>query len=245
MLKIAVCYNEPAVVKQIGCCISLACELLPTSHAITYFPSGEELLEQLYRGQIYDIIYMDIDLKGMSGIDVGKHLRRCLGNTRTLLIFIAESGEHAPELFECNTYRLLIRPISQAKFTEYFMNACRYLGVSEQKFLQFKEIRGEKESVPFEDIIYLESTGRVIQLVTYSRRYHFYGKLAEYALYFEDEDFIRVHNSILMNFNYISVMRYDSVRLDNGELKDISGPKRKAVREAYLQIRKKRNLNTE
>lgn len=102
------------------------------------------------------------------------------------------------------------------------MNACRCLGVSEQKFLQFKEIRGEKESVPFEDIIYLESTGRVIQLVTYSRRYHFYGKLAEYALYFEDEDFIRVHNSILVNFNYISVMRYDSVRLDNGELKDIS-----------------------
>lgn len=239
MLKIAVCDNEPAVIKQIECYLSKVCQTLSIPYNMEWFPSGEDLLGRLYRGSMFDMIYLDIN---MGGIEVGKHLRNQLCDMKTLLIFISPCEEKAADLFECNTFRLLIRPIRQEKFTEYFKSACQYLGLKERKHLEFKEIRGEREKVPFDDIIYLESTGRVIQLVTRRRKYRFYGKLAETALYFRDDDFIRIHNSILVNFDYISLMGYGSVLMKNGETKDISGPKRKNAREVYLVIRRNRGL---
>lgn len=242
MLKIAVCDDEPAIIEQIEGYVSAACTKIPIPYSTKCFLSGEELMEQLQGGCFFDIIYLDISMKGISGIDVGKQLRERFCNNKTLLIFISSFEEKAKELFECNTYRFLIKPIEQVKFVEYFTSACQYLGVKEQKRLEFKEIKGEKEAVLFDDIVYLECSGRMILLVTFKRRYYFYGRMKEIVVFFKNDDFIRIHNSILVNYDYISMIRYDSVLLKNGETKDISGPKRKSVREVYAMIRRRREL---
>lgn len=242
MLKIAICEDDPAMNEYIKSYISKACKTSPIEYSTECFLSGEDLLKKLNAGYFFDLIYLEISMEGISGIDVAKQLRERLCNVKTLLIFISSYEEKTIELFEYNTFRILIKPIDQDKFTKYFMDVCKYLDIKQIKCLEFKEIRGDKESVPFEDIIYLESTGRVIQLVTLYSKYFFYGKLKEIALNFQGEDFIRIHNSILVNFEYISLMRYGSVLLKNGETKDISGPKRKSVREVYSIIRRKRKL---
>lgn len=241
MLKIAICDDDPTMTEQIKYYISKACKTSSIECSTECFLSSKDLLKQLNAGCFFDLIYLDICLKGISGIDVAKQLRERLCNMKTLLIFVSSYEEKAKELFECNTFRFLLKPIDQDKFTKYFMDACKYLG-KQMKCLEFKEIRRDMECIPFEDIIYLESSGRTIQLVTIYSKYYFYGKLNEIALRFQEEDFIRIHNSILVNFEYISLMRYDSVLLKNGERKDISGPKRKSVREVYSKIRRKRKL---
>lgn len=242
ILKIAVCDDEPSMVEEIKGLISKAGEALQVPYTAEYFLSGEDLIKQLNKGGSYDLIYLDISMKKLSGIDVGKYVREQLLNRRTLLIFISSYEERAKELFECWTFRFLVKPIDQEKFTEYFCSACQYLGFEGQKYLEFKEIKGELTSVPFKDIVYLESTGRTIQLVTLKERYFFYGKLKEVVPKFTGSDFIRIHNSILVNFDFISLIRYDSVVLKNGETKDISGPKRKTVREAYSEMRRRREI---
>lgn len=242
LLKIAICDDDPAMNEHIRNYISEAFKTSPIEYSTKCFLSGENLLKQLNAGDFFDLIYLEAGMEGISGIDVAKQLREQLCNMKTLLIFISSYEEKAIELFEYNTFRFLIKPIDQDKFTKYFMDVCKYLDIKQIKCLEFKEVRGDKESVPFKDIIYLESTGRIIQLVTIYRKYYFYGKLKEIALSFQGEDFIRIHNSILVNFTYISLMKYDRVLLKNGETKDISGPKRKYVREVYSIIRRKRKL---
>lgn len=240
MLKIAVCDEEPDVIRQVKACVSKTFEDSSLPYFLEGFLSGEDLLAKLTRGVVFDIIYLGIGLKGLSGIEVGRRIREQFHDSRTLFIFIASSEEKAKELFECNTFRLLLKPIDQSTFIGYLKSACDYLGIREQEFLEFKEIKGDRETVPFGDILYLESAGRIIRLVTNRRRYCFYGKLGEIARCFQNADFIRIHNSILVNYDYILSIRYDSVSLLNGETKDISGPKRKAVRETYTAIRQKR-----
>lgn len=240
MLKIAVCDDDPVMVEQVKLLIKDTLFQSPLPYAVEGFLSGEALLKRLYEGKFFDIIYLDISMEGISGVEVGKEIREQIRDRRTLLIFMTSFEERAREVFECNTFRFLSKPVNREKFAEYLKSACLHLGIKEQKHLKFKAVRGEEMSVPFDDIVYLESTGRVIQLVTVSGRYHFYGKLREIAKNFREEDFIRIHNSILVNFDYISKMCYESVVLENGEIKDISGPKRKAVRERYFLIRRRR-----
>lgn len=242
MLKIAVCDSAPLTIDEVERLVEWSLQRSSLPYIIEGFLTGETLLERLYEGNFFDIIYLDINLAGISGIDVGKVIREQLLDKKTLLIFITACEDKAKDMFECNAFRFLAKPINHEKFTEYLKSACSYMGIKETKHLRFKAVRGEEMSVPFDDIVYLESSGRIINLVTTCEEYQFYGKLGEIVHYFETEDFIRIHNSILVNFDFVSEMHYESVILYNGESKDISGPKRRSVRELYSIIRRRRNL---
>lgn len=242
MLKIAVCDGAPLMIDEIRGLVnkSLQKSLLP--YSVEGFLSGEALLETLCEGKFFDIIYLDIGLEGISGIEVGKTIREQLCNKKTLLIFITSYEDKMKDIFECNTFRFLSKPINPEKFIEYLKSACLYMGIKDTKYYKFKPVRVEEKYVPVDDIIYLESNGRLINLVTLSERHQFYGKLGEIAQNFKTEDFIRIHNSILVNFDHIKKMNNDEVVLCNGEVKDISGPKRKSARELYIAISKRRDF---
>ena len=93
MLKIAVCDEEPDVVRQVKACVAKTFEDSSFPYFLEGFLSGEDLLAKLTRGIVFDIIYLGIDLKGLSGIEVGRRIREQLHDRRTLLIFIASSEE--------------------------------------------------------------------------------------------------------------------------------------------------------
>ena len=68
MKKIAICDDEPAVRKQMEAYF----KELESVFCISYFESGEALLES---DVLYDVIFLDIDMKGISGIDTARKIR--------------------------------------------------------------------------------------------------------------------------------------------------------------------------
>ena len=91
---------------------------LKVPYSVECFSSGEGLLKRLGDKYSFDLIYLDIKLEGLSGIDIGKRLREQFHNTRTLLIYISACEEMVRELFECMTFRFLSKPIDPVKFQD-------------------------------------------------------------------------------------------------------------------------------
>ena len=111
MFRIAICDDEPAICSQIE---RIVLDFgRKTSHYIevdVYF-SGEELYQYLEDGPYYDIIFLDIELKKLNEIDVGRKIRSDLKNEAILIVYISGRDSYAMELFEVRPMHFLVKPI--------------------------------------------------------------------------------------------------------------------------------------
>ena len=84
------------------------------------------------------------------------------------------------------------------------------------------------------NIIYFESQGRKIKIVTPNVVYEFYGKLKEIQKDLS-EDFLEIHQSYLINRERVQRYTYEAVEMENGDILSISQNKRKHIREVLLR----------
>ena len=84
------------------------------------------------------------------------------------------------------------------------------------------------------DIVYLESQGRKIRVMAPNAAVEFCGRLKEAAKALS-EDFVVIHQSYIVNREYVFRYTYETVELTDGTVLTISPANRKAVREQILR----------
>lgn len=91
--------------------------------------------------------------------------------------------------------------------------------------------------MPTKDIAYLMSMDKKIRLVTKNGEEEFYGKLKS-VLDRLPADFVMIHQSYIINQLYVSEYSYDSVKMSDGTVLNISKPYRKTSRSKIKQHRR-------
>lgn len=143
--------------------------------------------------------------------------------------------QYLKELFEVEPFRFLSKPVDGAKFRKYFRDACARIGETEAyyRFSFNKEIR----KVAVRDVVYFESRNRVVHIVMADgSEERFYGRLntVEKDLSEGRQEFLRIHQSFLVNYSYIEKMNFSVVTVIFGNGKrtalKISEDREKAVR---------------
>ena len=84
------------------------------------------------------------------------------------------------------------------------------------------------------DIMYFESKGKKIKIVTSQDTYEIYGRLKEIVKRLTD-NFIMIHQSFVINKEYVLRYTYEMVELVNGTMLTISRVNRRQVRERILR----------
>ena len=87
MIRIVVCDDENVIVNQIEHIISEVCKWESIPVNIDVFYSGRELKRQVTSGTKYDIIFLDIQMKGGDGIIAAENIRKVDDNV--LLIYVS------------------------------------------------------------------------------------------------------------------------------------------------------------
>lgn len=202
---------------------------------IDIFQSGDELLDKLRTDKnYYDMIFLDIEMKGMDGLETAKEIRR--EDEITTLIYVTSHKSYAIEAYEVQPFRFLVKPIQKETFYDCFIKAYNKI-IAGNFYFQYKY---EKiyYKVLVSDILYFESEKRIIwiHLKDGSIR-KFYDKLnnIEKQMKKEKVDFYRLHKSLLVNSRYITKKAYDYVELMNGRQLDISEERRKEINKLYAQ----------
>ena len=196
---------------------------------VEVFYSGEELYKTLESGCKADLIFIEIELHRITGIDVGSMIRSKLMDEDVSIVFISGKTEYAMELFGVRPMDFIVKPFS-AEDIIGAVDKAMYLAGRKQKSFVFRSGQ-EVCSTAFSDIIFFESSLKKIIMHTACGICEFYDKLSciEEML---DGSFLRTHQSYLVNMRFIEAYGAEELKLKNEEKIPVSRKYRSSVREA-------------
>ena len=186
----------------------------------------------------YDIALLDIDMGETNGIELARKLRA--ENENIVIVFITNFIQYAPEGFEVQAFRYLLKSDLPAKLYSYFDSAVHE--ALQRKQLVTISINSEIIDVPVNDILYLESHRRIIamHLLDESRpAYKFYGNITELSEKIEPLGFLRIQKSYLVNMHYVEIFQYNKVQMRGGLCLVPSEKNYSELKQKYLHWRGK------
>jgi DNA-binding LytR/AlgR family response regulator len=175
------------------------------------FDSGEAFLAS---EEPYDLVFMDIYMTGMTGLQtIEKYRRR---SPDCPVIFTTTSKEHALEAFALEAEQYLIKPIMPEGIK-------RIITKHLNKYNPFLRITFERKplDVPFSGILYLEIKGRAVIVHTENANYTVWNtRLADLMAQLQAKNqpsaFLHCHKSYVVNLNFVDKLDGDFI-LKNGE----------------------------
>lgn len=212
MLRIAICDDD------LGFTGSLETLVLQESRSMgirvdtDVFFDGKTLLKSIQSGERYGLIFIDIEMEQVDGISAARKIRET--DRSVLFIYISGYDKYLKELFEVEPFRFLSKPLDKEKFCRYFKEACHRIGETEV-FYQFTFNR-EIQKMPLKDVVYFESRNRVVHIfLRDGNTAYFYGKLNDVEKELADSRryFLRIHQSFLVNYDYITKMNFFNITI--------------------------------
>lgn len=239
MFSVAICDNEAVI------CSSLEKTILEyeqikygkTKSNIEMFYDGNKLIEYITQGNRFDLIFLDIEMNGINGVEVGKYIRKQMNDYITQIVYISGKQQYAMELFQNQPLNFLLKPIDEKRVIECLNLAIEKAEIS-NVFFEYS-IQREHYRVLLKNIIYLQSDNKKIRMMLNDSEVEFKGKLSDYSALLLNNNFLQIHKSYFVNYQYVARMRYESVTLSNGTVLPISQQYRKEVREMLMNKRKR------
>lgn len=235
MINIAICDDKVEFSNKLEEILSDIIKEENIQADIDIFQSGNELLNKLQTDKnYYDIIFLDIEMKGMDGLETAKEIRR--EDEITTLIYVTSHKSYAIEAYEVQPFRFLVKPIQREILYDCFIKAYNKI-MAGNFYFQYKYEKTYYK-ILVSDILYFESEKRIIRIHLKDGSIRkFYDQLnnIEKQMKKGKADFYRLHKSILVNSRYIKKKAYDYVELMNGNQLEISEERRKAINKLYVQ----------
>ena len=189
--------------------------------------SGEQALDALAQGD-WDVLFMDIEMPTINGVEAGKRVREQLQNYSLKIIYVSSRQEYAMDLFKVDTFDFLIKPVAYEELEAVLDKLQKTLDRNGEMFVYRK--KGQAVRCRLEDILYFESWLKKTIIVTRQKEDEFYAPLKDIYEELKDKKFFYCHKSILVNYDRVAEFHYDRLVLDNGKELEISQSKRKEVR---------------
>lgn len=134
--------------------------IMKLTRNITLFSCGEDFLSA-NADTPFDIVFMDIYMTGISGVDT---VLKAPSRHRFQLVFITVSQEHAIEVFGLNAAHYLVKPIMENNVEEAMERCLSRMGTDSLKYIDVKTGAGIV-SIPIDQIIYQEAPSHIIFLM--------------------------------------------------------------------------------
>ena len=232
MIHIAICDDEKHMSDHIR---AMASDFFRKKNREIYFrtfSSGEELLS--YDGQI-DILFLDIQMNGMDGMETARKLRA--SKFRGFLIFITVLKEMVFQSFEVQAYDYLVKPVYDKQFEKTMERLYASMqNASEDSLLVQKGYEGR--IIREDEIVFCEIIDRKIYLNLTS------GEVVDYYERIEnlesklDSHFFRCHRSYLINLKHLKGYKNGTACMDNGKEVPVSRLRSKEFSSVVLQYMK-------
>ncbi len=229
MLAIAVCDDEPITCADMARDIRGILEEMGMCHTISQFYSGEELLRA---GQRFDIIFLDIIMRGLDGMEAARVVRQKAVDS--VLIFISSSRGYVFEAYDVEAFQYLVKPVERKKLKRVLQKAVQKAGRRPQEFIVVSRERKSRKLF-LDDIYYFEIRGRVLEAHGLEGNFEYYGQIGVLEERLQGKGFFRCHKSYLVNLKYVDAYNRREAILGNGERIIISRRRYEAFCEEVLR----------
>lgn len=210
MIKIAICEDDVFYMEKERTLIESYFKTKDLSCDITTFGSGIELTKDFRED--YDLIFLDVAMEDMDGLAAARWLRD--HDTKAVIVFLSGYPEYSLEGYKVEAHRFLLKNDEnlESSLAECLDSAIAKMQRDEKKIAL--SVQGGTLSIAPSKIVYAESKGHkviihVLETSGKMREYYMYGRLACVQEELAHLGFMRIHQSYLINKDYLTnVYRY-------------------------------------
>lgn len=221
MIRIAIVEDEQDYAEKLKEYIGQYAQEKELSCEVTVFCDGLDIVEKYC--PVWDIIFMDIGLKHMDGIQAAKEIRH--SDPAVILIFITTMARYAIKGYEVDALDFILKPVNYMQFSTRMQKAVSLLCRDPHKYLMLPSGEG-KARICTDEIFYVEVINHELHVVTDQKTYVMRGSLQEMEHMLADCHFSRCNHCYLVNLKNVTGLRKDSVLAGTYEL-PVSRPKKK------------------
>jgi len=169
---------------------------------------AEEAYRQIMQNEI-DLLFLDIEMPGMSGIDLVKNL----GAKKPLIIFTTSKKDYAAEAFDLNVADFITKPIMPVRFMQAIEKAIEIYQSKKQEIKlngsEFIFIRDSNivRRLQLDDILFAEAMGDYVKLYVNQKFYAIHTTLRAVEEKLPSTKFARVHRSYIVQVSKIDTIQ--------------------------------------
>lgn len=216
MYKCIIVDDEPHAIEGLKRYISN----IPELEILTTFTDPVKALIEITSGPMVDLILLDVDMPGVSGIEIAKEVR----SKTHKLIFTTAHSKYGYDAYESGVDAFLLKPYSMGKFTVTFnklfpkkIEPGQENGKSDFFFIKSKEDNLKLIKVKFKEVIAVESKLNYVQVHTLNSSIITYMPLYEFSkILMQYQGFMQFQRSFIIAQEYIEHIDGNTVKMVNG-----------------------------
>lgn len=206
---------------------------------IQYFNSGEKCIKYIQdhqdHGGTVDVAFLDVEMDGKSGLDVGKFLKDI--NPFAIIVFVTGYKNHAVSAFKLRALDYLLKPVKDDELEKIMMEITDLYHETIKKknldhYYSYKS-RGGTVRVPYNEIVYFEKVNRKIRLITSNGTYEYLGTFKNVIDEIDMTLFCQCHQSFIVKKSCIRQVVNNEILL---EAYDIAIPINRSSKSMVKQI---------
>lgn len=231
MLQVAICDDEQFYRTKIKSLLEKYFHKHNLQYTIHSFLSGEEFLQQCENSVKFDIVFLDINMDEIDGIQTARRIRSF--HSDTYIVFVTAFIDYALEGYKVNAVRYLMKDTLELAMEECMTAIMQKMQIAQ---VAFTFLEGERKLYT-DNILYVESRGHKSifhymeeEMVTYQ----IYDKLDVLEKKMVGYGFLRIHKSYLVNMKHIQKVSNYTAFLDTGEELPVPRIRFQGVKESFV-----------
>ena len=198
---------------------------------VKHFADAESFLAS-YRNSEFAIVFMDIDLPNMSGIEAAHQLR--FKDTSVVLLFITRMAQYAQKGYEVDALDYIVKPLRYADFCLKMRKAINIARSRETHSILVNTSSGAI-CLSTDKVMYIEVMGHQLRFYLVDRTIEARGTLTEIEKRLSGYGFLRCNNCYLVNVRFINWVRDYQVNV-SGNLLTISRPRHRQFMKDLMSV---------
>ena len=218
MLRIAICDDEKPFLKIMEYHLKLYLSKYNIVYKIDAYRSGKKLIELGSDIIRYSIIFLDINMNGGDGIQTAEMIRK--HSDDIFIVFVTAFIDYSLEGYKVGALRYLLKTSDNF---EASISECMDVIIEKMDYnTSYKNFHFREcpKSIAIDRIMYIESSLHRLEfhiMEGHVKIYTMYGTLNNIEQELDSDDFLRIHQSYLINMKYIKSIRNKIVILENGK----------------------------
>lgn len=199
---------------------------------ITFVESAEEYLFKYDRPNEFDILFLDVCMKDMNGMELAHAVRAF--DRRVQIVFLTGKTEYVFEGYEIGAVRYLVKPVEETELAKALDACMEKLAGSRDDYLAIK-YQGENLRILRSEIISVKVDGHYLQMQTTDKVYEWKASLKETLNKLDPERFAAANRSTVVNLEFVKKITREECILENGEKVAVSRGAYGPLNEAFMK----------
>lgn len=233
LFDIAVCDDVQTDREEIAHLTEEICRAEGIRSRIERFEHAEALLEAIQGGEHFALLLIDVLLPGLDGMELARVLRG--QNEQASIVFVSCNREMALQGYEVSAARYLAKPLDPEKMKEAILFC---YGQYQKARGLLLPVGGSMRRIAPKDIYYVEIMGRKCRIRLEQEECDVSLSMSELEDMLPEHDFIRCHQSFLVNWHHVQSLRTTAIELTDKRIVPVSKHRLKQVRQAFVDYMK-------